>query len=862
MKRARFVVALAGLAVAAPVSMAIPVPSGQEADASDTRFDAVVAVGRRHQMSGPDAWDWIDPSTGIFDPTRNGRNVGSGTLIAPDVVLTVRHLWTNSLASSGMTLDEYLCGPSESCDDTRKWAVRFRRNPDGTVGTMNEFPIAPATVRGPDSFFHVNIIGAVEFGGTTDSVLLFLENPVTHIEPMPVTGVDERLSFTLGFRNMNVSGESTVSVAFPDIMNPMWFAGWGSTVTTFGVGSGNNQFRFRPGFLRATMFDTWSGHAFDYAPTGHHDSGGPIVVVTGDGELAFGGLISSGGSTTVGWGVSGEAANIWFHHAALSGLIGPLSPFDVTGSADPASPDYGKWDGRVDLTDVLYAAARITQGDPDFDYTSTSNPSLPGYGVPDSVVNSDDLLYFLQEQIASDNAANNWPTLPLPARDADNDGDGRFTANDFTASGMSQAQIDKYDFDADGSIGVSDLVIANHIHDLFGHGILGDINGDGVLDEDDLKDIRDLLQSGDPWDNTPSTSTDYVVQLDDNLDGYMTAYDRRAVAFRLLPGDIGAFTEFDATPTDPRNDLPDFEVTRIERITVAQRLIGRTTLSGNLSYIETSGSGDPASPLWGRPDLDTNQADFKFFLWRHHEVFGPGGYAADPEARARMLPIYDANGDGRFNYADFEYLQALDPLSAEAELWDLNNDGVFTIYDLLSPGPADTQVVFETLFIRGWNQGVVGDYDRSTQPDCCSTYSFCVPLDCVPAFDLAADCGDYDSMFVAINCLSDSLFDGRTFFSDADQGYRFELDADLDGDNDANDRNWIAIQTLGIADINFDGAVDSADATLFASLVSAEDPVADIAAPYGVVDFYDLAAFLTRMNGGVCGLSSIPFDCP
>ncbi len=129
---------------------------------SDTRFDAVCGY-IRHSA-------WHDGVIG--HSTTEWNTIGcSGVLVAPNLVLLANH-----------------------CDqvDCQFWSVRFRRNPDGTVGHVND----SLPHHGAETFFHVDVDCYIPAGSilhpdsgqpfVLDMVLAVLHEPVTHIAPMPI----------------------------------------------------------------------------------------------------------------------------------------------------------------------------------------------------------------------------------------------------------------------------------------------------------------------------------------------------------------------------------------------------------------------------------------------------------------------------------------------------------------------------------------------------------------------------------------------------------------------------------------------------------------------------------------------------
>ena len=712
----------------------IPEPPGQQPGVSDERFDAVCAVGKTYRMRGPTALDWID-GNGVYDPMRQGGNTGSGTLIAPNLVLTARHLWSSGVQCD---IDGYLCGPSESCGQDRKWTVRFRRHPNGMLGTMEENPIPPNTARGPDSFYYVDVVGAIELPNCdADTVVLVLEHDVTHIDPMPMLG---RLTRPFPGITPNFSPSRDE----PDVIWDGTAAGWGSVFDSSQWG-GNGQLRYAEGWQHVTL---WNGsnvvtHASGTVPIGQGDSGGAMFIETEAGDFVL--TMNVNGSQGL---VLKRASTFqWTEVQTLDPYMEPAFEFDFTGSAVPGHPEYGSWDGAVDLVDLLYIAAEAQAGNLAVDLSGSSDPASPSYGVPDGVANLVDLDYAVHRLATQTvNPAGPWTGQILVPGGADHNTDRRFTSADYSDPNLSADEVAKFDFDRDGVIGSGDLAIADQLLAEFGHGVAGDLNADGVFDEVDRSAIVALLASGTPWDRIEFGHPDYHIALDANLDGFATELDRRALATVLLPGEIGTAT--DAFTSVSSAGLPDFVVTRWDRLSMLWNQLQISSAASSMMLQDLTGSADPSSPAWGVPDEVTDIRDLKYFLMRHYEVYGPNGVFPTGDVQAPMWAAFDADGDGRVTYADYEYLQALDPMSPEAAEWDLDNDGVFEPYDPDNGGNGeDTFGVFTSIIRYGWNHGALGDFDGSTTPtECClpaGDSEYCHPLLCTPAVDTAPDCEDY-----------------------------------------------------------------------------------------------------------------------
>jgi len=153
MKHIRSIVT--GLFMLALTSPAAALVNGEAPGPEEKRFDAVAAFSQTK---------WLVPGGGA----RQQNNwFGSGVLIAPDVILTARHLIPKKVRVKMLTRED----PAEG-----RYMVRFRRHVDGTIGSKAE---------GPDSYHQVPIMRWV-LAGRSDLALGILAKPVEHIQPVPL----------------------------------------------------------------------------------------------------------------------------------------------------------------------------------------------------------------------------------------------------------------------------------------------------------------------------------------------------------------------------------------------------------------------------------------------------------------------------------------------------------------------------------------------------------------------------------------------------------------------------------------------------------------------------------------------------
>lgn len=165
----------------------------------------------------------------------------------------------------------------------------------------------------------------------------------------------------------------------------------------------------------------------------------------------------------------------------------------------------------------------------------------------------------------------------------------------------------------------------------------------------------------------------------------------------------------------------------------------------------------------------------------------------------------DVDGDGRFNGADVSAL--------EAELESTDEDLLFR-FDFNDSGDIDEDdvAVLDALITCELGHGLFGDLDG----------------------DGDTDCDDFD------------LLPSSPSYTLGDAYYQFELDADLDGDNDASDRA-AAWEVLQPADWDNDGDVDFFDTQAYLADYAAQEPAADLNGDEAW-DFYDVQIYLAQYS--------------
>ena len=124
---------------------------GGEPRADDRRLDAVAALSRS---------EWIRPMGDKSPKAQHRHNwPGAATLIAPDKIVTARHLL-----------------PRGRLPKAGEYSVRFRRRADGGLGSVAD---------GADSFEHIGVKSWVYAEGS-DIAVGTLGKPVDHIQPINV----------------------------------------------------------------------------------------------------------------------------------------------------------------------------------------------------------------------------------------------------------------------------------------------------------------------------------------------------------------------------------------------------------------------------------------------------------------------------------------------------------------------------------------------------------------------------------------------------------------------------------------------------------------------------------------------------
>lgn len=170
----------------------------------------------------------------------------------------------------------------------------------------------------------------------------------------------------------------------------------------------------------------------------------------------------------------------------------------------------------------------------------------------------------------------------------------------------------------------------------------------------------------------------------------------------------------------------------------------------------------------------------------------------------------DYDGDDRFGQADILGLDLVIPTTDPdlLERFDIDGDGVVSQDDL---------DFLQEIITCGLGAGIFGDYTGNGLTDC---------------DDLAGVLGHTYGPAVVLGT----------------SGYRIELDEDLDGDNDSEDR-CAALQTIQPADLTCDGVLNFDDLDAWIAAYLANDPLADIDGN-GILNLDDEEAFIDSYTNG------------
>lgn len=196
----------------------------------------------------------------------------------------------------------------------------------------------------------------------------------------------------------------------------------------------------------------------------------------------------------------------------------------------------------------------------------------------------------------------------------------------------------------------------------------------------------------------------------------------------------------------------------------------------------------------------------------------PGSFDIDFISISIEDAVHDVTGDGRFNQDDVDFLSvnvvgtaiATDPLYTDR--FDFLGDGTVNNDDI---------DILQCFIDACLDARRIGD------------------VNC----DNAVDCSD-------LLLAGTQPFAGEAFTGNV---YQVGFDIDLDGDNDATDKEAIRDRMLQLepANFNLDNALDFFDTSAFLALFAAQDPRADMNGD-GNFDFFDTSAFLTALANPNC----------
>lgn len=737
----------------------------------------------------------------------NGRehsNSGTGLLVAPNIVITDSHV-LRSITSpnvnhvpwdpspNGVVVQDWDCGNGPQ----PRLVVRFRKNPSGSYGSKEQ---------GWESYFQVPV-----------KRVIWAMFPKTNAQNGVVIGCPDRAILVLsdgpndpGFESgwithlqsvpLSAAPQRPIKHSFQQVFAPGWGQRWQDdpnvpSAQTTGVlrfASTTNTYGAYsqecdgPVFLPGIRRVDGDGGQFS-------DSGRPVLFRTGDGVIAA--------EHYTGLSHKDIIKNVWL---PFSQDWFVESQFDLTGSLDPSDPTYGIPDLTHSLEDVVFALLQSLRSDWS-DWAS-------------------DLLF-------GPNPYNQSPLIPLHPGVTDINGDGRFNQLDVyeQIAGGNNA----VDFDGDGQITSTDSNVLIALMSplgssnpaTFGHGVAGDLDGDSQFTQIDRLAILDLVQA------TPDLFTGvyltgdqhYRVELDVDLDGCLSYNDYRI----LMPLDVnstGGAIRYE-TPT------PDGRIDRWDVL----KLMHQYSLAGSArSWADLNSDG-----VIDAKDVVELAYQRLPFVIQTNQPFNWG---------------IDANGDNRLNYADVQFISAAADTATYLPDWDLDADGLTT--------DTDARILWDLLFGPGggipFNHGVLGDIDLSQSPHCrcpdgngsfwlpAPTWLFC--YDQEPLCDwnptLFADCGDLPLL---------SGFPGPDPFSNrvfGDGMYRFDLDWNLDGVNDFDDYVAIFGMIEPADQFHPDGVLDSNDQDAYLVAFQNQWASADLAAPFGVINIFDLLEFFRIYDNG------------
>lgn len=243
----------------------------------DTRFDAVCALA-------PRSW----PADATWRPE------GSGVLVAPNLIITARHVVSTSPSPPSGNCDiqqnnwyAYFRGCPTPCSSCPCYPLCVGANEDMIRVRIKCFTIATGEFYGPLGYTPGNYYESVIVGEIEPDEVCF----VSHITPIPVVRPHD-----------------------PDVDlcqgKPVYLAGWGKTLPVFCEGAGGaGRLRVATTTIsyvgcertgRSGPIGIVVGPCFSASPcipnAGLHDSGGGVIVELPDGSLGVVGVMETTGS--------------------------------------------------------------------------------------------------------------------------------------------------------------------------------------------------------------------------------------------------------------------------------------------------------------------------------------------------------------------------------------------------------------------------------------------------------------------------------------------------------------------------------------------------------------------------------------
>ncbi len=346
----------------------VGVVGGSEPAQSDKRFDCVCAFGT---------------AGGV----RAGNNFGSGTLIAPNMVLIAAHL-AEPTGEFG----------EEPIPPNRDFGVRFRRSPDGSIGSSTN----------PDGFHDVDVVeiryfGTMPFSGypaNIDAAVAILAEPVTHIEPAHVSA-----------SALDQSGPGA----------PLVVAGWGNRTIGANCQSTRDRGRLRTAQVEATYVSDglilWPDACVGGAGPALYDSGGAVFSTGCDERVSLVGVIvyRIGGTSVAGISQTPNADLI--RHPP------GVAAFDYTGDGQVDHHDLSRFIAHFNAGSLCADVdddGQVSAGDASLiEDATTETPDLcPCDFTGNGILDSDDFFSFVNLYYAGNELA-------------ELDGDGVVTEQDF-----------------------------------------------------------------------------------------------------------------------------------------------------------------------------------------------------------------------------------------------------------------------------------------------------------------------------------------------------------------------------------------------------------------------------------------------